>query len=58
MYIESYAKAGNLKEAERYGALNCMECGLCSYNCPAKRALLQGITKAKADIREMKKNGK
>ena len=35
----------------------CLECGLCAYNCPAKRALVQSISLAKSKIREMK-NGK
>jgi electron transport complex protein RnfC len=57
MYIEAYTLAGDYKNAEKYGAMNCIECGLCTYNCPAKRSLVQSITYAKAKLREMKKNG-
>jgi electron transport complex protein RnfC len=37
--------------------MNCIECGSCAYNCPAKRALVQSISLAKVKIKEMKKNG-
>ena len=47
-----------LAEAERYGAMNCLECGSCAYNCPAKRSLVQSISYAKSKIKEMKANGK
>ena len=58
MYIESFALSGDYAGAEKYGAMNCIECGLCAYNCPAKRALVQSISSAKAKIKEMKKNGR
>ncbi len=58
MYIESYALAGNFRAAEKYGAMNCIECGSCAYNCPAKRSLVQSISYAKAKIKEMKQNGR
>jgi electron transport complex protein RnfC len=57
MYIESFTLSGDYAEAERYGAMNCIECGSCAYNCPAKRALVQSIGLAKVKIKEMKKNG-
>jgi electron transport complex protein RnfC len=58
MYIESYALAGDYENAEKYGAMNCLECGSCAYNCPAKRSLVQSISMAKNKIREMKANGR
>jgi electron transport complex protein RnfC len=58
MYIESFAQSGDYLGAEKYGAMNCIECGSCAYNCPAKRPLVQTISLAKAKIKEMKKNGK
>ena len=58
MYIESCALAGDFEGAEKYGAMNCLECGSCAYNCPAKRPLVQSISFAKLKIREMKTNGK
>ena len=46
------------ENAKKYGAMNCLECGSCAYNCPAKRPLVQNINFAKSKIREMKANGK
>jgi len=37
-------------EAEKYHALDCIECGCCTYVCPASRPLTQWIKAAKADI--------
>ena len=31
-----FSKLGLWDEAEEYGALDCIECGCCSYICPAK----------------------
>ena len=36
------------------GAEICMECGCCSFNCPANRPLVQTNKLAKAFIREAK----
>ena len=38
---------GDYAGAKAAGALNCMECGSCTYSCPAKRELLQAIKVAK-----------
>lgn len=38
--------------AENYGPLDCIECGLCNYLCPAKRSLVQAIKKAKILIKQ------
>lgn len=32
------------------GALDCIECGICSYVCPAKRNLVQSIKRAKQEL--------
>ncbi len=45
-----YSRAGNLDEAERYGAADCIECGSCSFVCPAKRHLVQSIKLLKPSI--------
>ena len=37
--------------AEHYGAIDCIECGLCSYVCPAKRDLVHLIKYAKSRIK-------
>jgi electron transport complex protein RnfC len=36
--------------AREYGALDCIECGCCTYICPSKRPLLHYIRFAKAEI--------
>jgi len=37
-------------QAKIYGALDCIECGLCDYVCPAKRRLVQSIKRAKLEV--------
>lgn len=44
--------------AEEYGVLDCMECGLCAYICPAKRNLVQAIKSAKLKIASVDYTGK
>jgi electron transport complex protein RnfC len=36
-------------QTKHYGALDCIECGLCSYVCPANRRLVQSIKRAKLE---------
>lgn len=36
--------------AKEYGALDCIECGICNYVCPANRRLLQTIKRAKLEV--------
>ncbi len=56
------AKNDNTEMAERYNVLECIECGLCSYVCPANKNLLQFIRMIKPEVmrkkREDGKNGK
>lgn len=35
---------------KEYGALDCIECGICNYVCPANRRLLQTIKRAKLEV--------
>jgi electron transport complex protein RnfC len=51
--MEFYINAGEYKQAEKLGVMNCIECGSCAYNCPAKRALTQSFSFAKGKIREI-----
>jgi electron transport complex protein RnfC len=37
-------------QAKSYGVLDCIECGLCSYVCPANRRLIQSIKRVKLEI--------
>lgn len=40
----------NLVKAQELGALNCIDCGACSYICPSKIDILSDIKQAKSDI--------
>ena len=38
-------------ETERFGALDCYECGSCTYVCPSERPLVQFIQVAKSALK-------
>lgn len=40
---------------KKYNILNCMECGCCSFSCPAKRKLVQNIRLGKQMLNDEKK---
>ena len=44
--------AGNLAEAEKLNVMACIECGCCTYVCPAKRPLTQRMKMTKISIRK------
>ena len=48
--ISGYSDINRFEDAEKYHALDCMECGCCAYNCPANRHLVQSIRLAKTQI--------
>ena len=50
------AELGNLERYEKklYG-LECIQCGSCTYICPARRPLTQTFKQAKAEIMAAKK---
>ncbi|MBS6063918.1 electron transport complex subunit RsxC [Criibacterium bergeronii] len=50
LYISAYSLRENFEKAEEYHAIDCIECGSCSFICPSKRPLLQSIRVAKAQI--------
>lgn len=50
MMLHAYSFKGKFDEAQKYNALDCIECGCCSYGCPAKIPLLQSIVVAKSRI--------
>ena len=54
LMIDFYATVGDFKNALKYGAMNCFECGSCAYVCPAKRPLVQSIRLTKAKAKEIK----
>lgn len=49
--LSQAAERENWDLAGLYSAADCIECGLCSYVCPAKRNLVQSVKYAKLNIR-------
>ena len=47
-------KGGDLEEAERIGLLDCIECGTCSFVCPARVQLVQRFRVGKQLLRAKK----
>ena len=56
--IARYARNDIWDKAEEYGALNCIECGCCSFVCPSNIPLVHWIRVAKNRIIEIKKEVK
>jgi electron transport complex protein RnfC len=54
--ISAYARRDLVAETEEYCALDCIECGSCSYVCPAAIPLVQSIRYGKAAILAKKRN--
>jgi electron transport complex protein RnfC len=50
--FEQYTEVKNLDTLRDIAIMNCIECGCCSYNCPAKRPLVQAIRIGKSLIRK------
>ena len=50
LFISSAVEQGLYDRAEKFNAMDCIECGSCSYICPAKRPLAQWIKMAKDEI--------
>ena len=52
MFIERAVDAEDATEAKKLHALSCLECGCCSYVCPACRPLVTSMRRAKKLIKE------
>ncbi len=50
--IDKAMRKGWYDMAEKLGAMNCLECGACSWSCPAKRSLTQSCKTCKKVIGE------
>lgn len=48
--VSAYAERGLYDRADAMHAADCLECGCCSYVCPARRPLVQAIRMAKQHI--------
>jgi Na+-translocating ferredoxin:NAD+ oxidoreductase subunit C len=49
--VSVHVEAGRQLDTEPFGALDCYECGCCTYVCPAHRPLVQFMQVAKASLR-------
>jgi electron transport complex protein RnfC len=54
MYIAQFSMIHDMESADNYGAMSCVECGSCSYNCPGGVEIVQHIRVAKAAIKAEK----
>ena len=52
------ANANDYERFEKLGGMECIECGCCTYVCPAKRQLTQSFKLAKSQIRAIKAQNK
>ena len=48
--IARMVEKGRIERAEEYGILDCMECGVCAFICPAKIRHVHLMKQGKADI--------
>ena len=54
LYMYRYTNCENLKELNRLGLLDCIECGCCAFTCPGKLPLVETFRKGKALVRAAK----
>ncbi|MBR1648940.1 MAG: electron transport complex subunit RsxC [Alphaproteobacteria bacterium] len=52
--IAEFTRNGEYQEAKKIHVLDCIECGCCSYSCPARISLLDYCKLAKYEIRKKK----
>ena len=50
-FAEKLKKSRDALELQKLGAMVCMECGSCSYVCPAGKPLVQNMREAKELVR-------
>ena len=49
-YLAAFSKADNDEMCEKFSLLSCVECGCCTYTCPARVPIVQLIRNKKAKI--------
>jgi electron transport complex protein RnfC len=52
--LDNMARNKDIDGLMTYHVNDCIECGCCSFVCPAKRYLVQSIRNGKADVRTYK----
>ena len=53
--IFQHYEKGDVAGCERLRAYDCVECGACTYVCPAKIPLVQGIRSAKQRVMDARR---
>lgn len=48
--LSNYGESGNLAGSKEANALDCIECGCCSYVCPSKRPIVQWVRMEKGEL--------
>ena len=56
--LADFAEHSDKEKFEKYNGLECVECGSCSYICPAKRQLVQSIGTVRKQVLADKRNKK
>ena len=54
LYMYRYTNCENVKELNRLGVLDCIECGCCAFTCPGKLPLVETFRRGKAMVRNAK----
>ena len=53
--IDRFMRNDMFEQAEKHSVMNCIECGACSFSCPAKRNLTQSMRVCKKMITQRRK---
>jgi electron transport complex protein RnfC len=53
--MDLYIRNNRYEDAEKLGVMNCIECGACTFVCPAKRMLTQSFRQGKRVIQTRRK---
>ncbi|MFQ6037902.1 MAG: SLBB domain-containing protein, partial [Candidatus Aminicenantales bacterium] len=56
--LMKYVRFDHLEEADRWGVLDCVECGCCQYSCPAKIPLVHWMRVGKTQVMASKRKKK
>ncbi len=54
-HLAKYVRFDNLTEAEKWGILDCVECGCCQYICPSNISLVHWMRLGKNKIASLKR---
>lgn len=53
LYISQFSRKEDYESCEKYNITACIECGCCSFECPAKRHLVQDIRQGKQEVMDI-----